>query len=98
MTSGIPLSENEQQYIRNHIADGPARIAFELGQQFSEVNGGCRKKETVKKFIRRERSGRTLIITVPGQVMQQAREKGISADQLQFIALRAVLQRVKGVS
>jgi hypothetical protein len=96
LTSGIPLAEEEQKYIRDHMADGPARIAFELGQEFSSINGGFRKRNTVKAFIRRERSGGApLVLELPVSVLRMAQEKGISQDQLQFVALRAILLRVK---
>lgn len=95
MTSGIPLAEEEQQYIRDHPQDGPARIAFDLGREFSHINGGFRKRDTVKKFIRRERSGGSLVVEIPTEIRKAAQEKGISRDQLRFVALRAILQKVR---
>lgn len=95
MTSGIPLDSAEQQYIRDHIQDGPARIAFDLGREFKTINGGYRKRDTVKKFIRRIRKGPVITVEIPPELMQAAVEKGISPEQIQFVALRAILQRVK---
>jgi hypothetical protein len=96
VTSGTPLAEEEKKYIRDHVKDGPARIAFDLGQEFSSINGGFRKRDTVKKFIRRDRrTGVPLVLELPAFVLEMAREKGISQDQMSFIAMRAILQRVK---
>ena len=96
MTSGTPLAEEEKKYIRDHVKDGPARIAFDLGQKFSNINGGFRKRDTVKKFIRRARTrDAPLVLEIPASVLQKAREKGISQDQIEFVALRAILQKVK---
>lgn len=95
MTSGIPLADIEKQYIRDHLQDGPARIAFELGQEFSEINGGFRKRDTVKKYIKRLQTGPALVVEIPQELSRAAFEKGILPDQLKFIALRAILQRVK---
>ena len=96
MTSGIPLSPGEQQYIIEHIDDGPANIAHHLGQEFSAINGGFRKRDTVKKFIRRVRAGPPVVIEVSPDIVRTAREKGISPDQIRFIALKAVLKKVRG--
>ncbi|MDP3563820.1 MAG: hypothetical protein Q8R70_04965 [Methanoregula sp.] len=95
MTSGTPLAAEEQQYIRDHLQDGPARIALDLGKEFSLINGGFRKRDTVKKFIRRERAGPPVVVEVPAEISRAAREKGISPEQIQFVALRAILQKVK---
>jgi len=53
MTSGVPLSEKEAQYIREHLDDGAGRIAFDLGWKFSTLNGGRRSRRTVRSFIYR---------------------------------------------
>ena len=95
MTSGTPLSKDEKQYILDHIGDGPARIAFELGREFSHTNGGFRKRDAVKAYIRRVRRGTPISIEIPPELTRAAQEKGISEDQIRFIAVRAVLQRVK---
>jgi hypothetical protein len=96
VTSGTPLAPDEKEYILNHLADGPARIAFDLGREFSSINGGFRKRDTVKKFIRRaRRTGTPLVLELPAFVLEMAREKGISQDQIEFVALRAILQKVK---
>lgn len=95
MTSGTPLSPGEQQYIIEHIEDGPANIAHHLGQEFGVTNGGFRKRDTVKKFIRRVRAGPPVVIEVPPDIVRAARDRGISPDQIRFIAIRAILQRVK---
>ena len=87
LTSGLPLSDEEKAYIRAHTADGPARIAHILG----------RKKGTVKAYIRRKRrtTEEVIELRIPSVVLQEAQEKGISEDQVRFIALRAILQKVK---
>lgn len=96
MTSGTPLAPEEKEYILEHLKDGPARIAYDLGQEFKSINGGFRKRDTVKKFIRRaRRTGAPLILELPAFVLEMAREKGISQDQMSFIAMRAILQKVK---
>jgi hypothetical protein len=87
LTSGIPLSGPEQEYIRTHIQDGPGAIAHALG----------RKRNAVKSFIRRERAGTSMVVEIPPELSRAAREKGISPDQVRFVALRAILQRVKTV-
>ena len=86
MTSGIPLDESEKQYIREHIEDGPGRIAHKLN----------RTRKTVESFIYREshRTDVTMWLELPVSVLERAREKGISEDQMRFYALRAILQRV----
>ena len=87
MTSGTPLSKDEQQYIRDHLPDGPARIAYALK----------RKKITIKAFIRRDRqkTEEILELALPVAVLKEAGEKGISPDHIRFVAIRAILQRVK---
>lgn len=94
MTGGTPLSPGEQQYIIEHIDDGPANIAHHLGQEFSAINGGFRKRDTVKKFIRRVRAGPPVVIEVPTEIVRAARETGISAEQIRFIAIREILVRI----
>ena len=86
MTSGIPLDDSEKQYIREHIEDGPGRIAHKLN----------RTRKTVESFIYREshRTDITVRLEIPAAVLARAREKGISEDQIQFVAMRAILQRV----
>lgn len=98
MTSGIPLSEAEQKYILHHMGDGPARIAFDLGREFEKINGGFRKRDTVKKFIKRVRKGSAIIVEIPPELTRAALEKGILPEQIRFVALRAILQRVKTTS
>ena len=95
MTYGLALSDGERQYIRDHISDGPARIAFDLGREFREINGGFRKRDTVKKFIRRIRAGTPIVIEIPAGIAREAREKGVSEDMIRFVALRAILKRVR---
>lgn len=95
MTSGIPLSDDEQRYILRHMNDGPARIAFDLGREFSSINGGFRKRDTVKKFIKRIRAGVPVVVEIPPELTRAALEKGILPEQLRFWALREILQRVK---
>ncbi len=87
MTSGLPLDDAEKLYIRTHKGEGPARIAIALG----------RKKGTVKAFIRRERrkTEEVIELRVPAAVLREAQEKGVSQDQIRFVAIRAILQRVK---
>ena len=77
------------------MQDGPARIAFDLGREFSEINGGFRKRDTVKKFIRRGRIGTSMIVEIPPELSKAVREKGISSDHIRFIVLRSLLQYLK---
>ena len=87
MTSGLPLSDEEKQYILTHKSDGPARLAYALG----------RKKGTIKAYLRRERrkTEEVIELRIPADLLQEAQEKDISPDQVRFVALRAILQRVK---
>ena len=98
MTSGIPLDDSEKQYIREHIEDGPGRIAYTLSTDpaFRMHNGGNRTRKTVESFIYRERNRTdiTMKLELPVSVLVRAREKGISEAQMQFVAMRAILKRV----
>jgi len=75
--------------------DGPARIAFDLGREFGSINGGFRKRDTVKKFIKRIRAGVPVVVEIPPELTRAALDKGILPEQLRFWALREILRRVK---
>lgn len=99
MVPRIPLAKEEEQYILSHMEDGPGRIAHVLSTDpdYAQLNGGNRKRKTVESFIYREknRTETILKLELPATVVKQAWKKGISKDQMRFVALRAILQRVK---
>jgi len=97
--SGPSLHAEEKEYILRHTEDGPGAITHALNTdpQFTRHNHGQRRRNTVEVFLYREkkRTATVLKMEIPISIIRKAREKGISQDQLQFIALRAILQRVK---
>jgi len=55
MVSGKHLSNNEKEYIREHVKDMfKCEIANKLGELFEEDNGGSRQVRAIRKFIERE--------------------------------------------
>ena len=54
MTSGIPFSKEEIEYIKQHNQhEFPSVIARGLAFHFREYNGGYRSKESVIQIMRR---------------------------------------------
>ncbi len=102
MTSGIPLSDKEKEYIETHIEDGPGHIAYQLGVMFSEENGGRRSSRTVKQYIYRNRDRITgvgvarISVRVPRWVIMAAERKGISQKDLVVKAEQAIKSMVRG--
>jgi hypothetical protein len=98
MTSGIPLSDNEREYIDTHLNDGPGRIAFELGRLFRQDNGGFRSSRTVRMYIYRKRremeEGCRLTFQVPSWILMAAIRKGLTRQDLVSTAEMAIRERV----
>ena len=55
MTSGIPFSEEEIEYVRIHgpIYKFPSIIAVKLGAKFGKYNGGTRSTKAVSLLMKR---------------------------------------------
>lgn len=96
---GTSLHAREKEYILRHIDDGPGAITHVLNTdpQFVQYNHSQRRRNTVEVFLYREkkRTAAILEMEIPMSVIRTAREKGISEDQIRFVALRAILQRVR---
>ena len=95
MTSGVPLKEEEADYIRQHLDDGAGRIAFDLGWKFAHLNGGHRSRRTVRSFIYRMEHTQIITLRIPAELLQAARTKGILRDELVTIGERAIIQSIQ---
>jgi hypothetical protein len=95
MTSGVPLSDEEVEYIREHLDDGAGRIAFDLGWKFAHLNGGHRSRRTVRSFIYRMQHSQIITLHIPAEWLQSARGKGILREELVTIGEQAVIQFIQ---
>lgn len=86
-------------YIDKHIADGPGRIAHDLGKNFKKENGGHRSRRTVESYIYRKKRERSalvqLIIKVPATLLRTAREKGLTKEEINSTVQAAILKKVR---
>jgi hypothetical protein len=99
MPPGTSLDADEKEYILRHAEDGPGAITHALNTdpRYVQHNHGDRRRNTVEVFLYREKkkTAEILELEIPVHVIREAREKGISQDQIRFVALRAILKRVK---
>lgn len=90
MTSGIPFSPDEQQFIeRTAYTMTWGAIARELAARFPEVNGGHRSGRAVQKWVCREKGTVTVRTRVPRDLLASAGVRPQDLDALVVETLRA---------
>jgi hypothetical protein len=86
-------------YIDKHLADGPGRIAHDLGKKFRKENGGRRARMTVRSYIyrkqREEGAQVQLLVNVPATLLRTAREKGLTKEEIDSTARVAILKKAR---
>lgn len=100
MTSGMPFSDQEKQYIRDNAESmSKGMIAQQLGVLFPSDNLGYRSWRSVKGYLYRTQKGldTVLVIRVPGVLIENAKNSGYSLEDIRYLARRAVIDAVQSL-
>jgi len=95
VASGQPFTDREKAFIREHAGTMlNGMIAQKLATLYPEDNNGYRSYRSIRSFIYREKyeQDTRIVVSVPRQVIREAKESGKSIEEIAMIARRAICE------